>query len=427
MKNLSLTQKMVIAIILGSILGLTTGTTYSAILTPLGKIFINLLRMVIVPLVFTAITLGVAQIADLKQFGRLGTKVAGFYFIVTIISTVIAVAVGLLVEPGKGFVAGAQQVKAAAPPPLADVIVNFVPSNIIETMLKMDMNAMIFFCIMLGVSLVMLGDAKKPFVDLLVILNDAMIKMTGICIQFAPFGVFALMANTTGKYGLDIVKPLAKFFFTEYLAMGIVMFGVYGVICQFIAKVNFFEYLRRIKDVMIMAVSTTSSAATLPLEMQVAETKLGLPKHVAGFSLPLGATMNQHGAAINITICVMFSAQAFGLDLSMGEIFTIAFLAIIMSTGTAGVPAAGSVFTLMILSKFGLPSEAFAMILSVYVLVDMGSTLLNIVGDLVCVSAVAESEGLQDRSVWDNVPANESSVAKDSISGKDSNPVKESV
>lgn len=401
MKKFTLTQKMVIAIVLGSVLGLTTGTTFAEYLTPLGKIFINLLKMVIVPLVFSAITLGVAQIADLKQFGRLGTKVALFYFVVTIIATIIAVATGLIVEPGKGFVAGSAQVKAAAPPPLADVIVAFVPSNIVEAMFKMDMNAIIFFSIMLGVSLVLLGDAKKPVLDVLVTMNDAMIKMTGICIQFAPLGVFALMANTTGKYGLTILKPLAKFFFTEYLAMGIVMFGVYGMIAYFIAKVNFFEYLRRIKDVMIMAVSTTSSAATLPLEMEVAESKLGLPKNVAGFSLPLGATMNQHGAAINITICVIFSAQAFGYQLGLGEIFTIAFLAIIMSTGTAGVPAAGSVFTLMILSKFGLPSEAFAMILAVYVMVDMGSTLLNVVGDLVCVSAVAESEGLQDRSVWD--------------------------
>ena len=401
MKKITLTQKMVFAIILGAVVGLTTGTDYAAYLTPLGKIFVNMLKMVIVPLVFTAITLGVAQIADLKQFGRLGSKVAMFYFVVTIIATVIAVFCASWVEPGKGFIAGTQVVKAASPPPLIDVLVNFVPSNIVETMLKMDMNAMIFFCIMLGVSLVMLGDAKKPVVDLLVVFNDAMIKMTGICIQFAPLGVFALMANTTGKYGLDIVKPLARFFFTEYLAMAIVMFLVYGGICQLIAKVSFIEYLRRIKDVMIMAVTTTSSAATLPLELQVAESRLGLPNSVAGFSLPLGATMNQHGAAINITICVMFSAQAFGLNLSLGDIFTIAFLAIIMSTGTAGVPAAGSVFTLMILTKFGLPSEAFAMILAVYVLVDMGSTLLNIVGDLVCVSAVAESEGLQDRSAWD--------------------------
>lgn len=401
MKKFSLTQKMVFAIILGSIVGLWTGTEYSAYFTPLGKIFVNMLKMVIVPLVFTAITLGVAQIADLKQFGRLGSKVAIFYFVVTIIATVIAVLCASWVEPGQGFIAGKQVVKAAAPPPLADVLVNFVPSNIIETMLKMDMNALIFFCIMLGVSLVMLGDAKKPIVDILVVFNEAMIKMTGICIEFAPLGVFALMANTTGKYGLDIVKPLAKFFFTEYLAMSIVMFLIYGSICQLIAKVNFIEYLRRIKDVMIMAVTTTSSAATLPMELRVAETRLGLPNSVAGFSLPLGATMNQHGAAINITICVMFSAQAFGLNLSLGDIFTIAFLAIIMSTGTAGVPAAGSVFTLMILTKFGLPSEAFAMILAVYVLVDMGSTLLNIVGDLVCVSAVAESEGLQDRSAWD--------------------------
>ncbi|MBP2666993.1 MAG: dicarboxylate/amino acid:cation symporter [Firmicutes bacterium] len=413
MKKLSLSQKMVLAIVLGSLLGITTEMRIAPYLAPLGKIFINLLKMVIVPLVISSITLGVAQIADLKQFGRLGTKVALFYFVGTIISACVAVAAGLIIQPGAGFVAAAAgKVKAAAPPPMADVIVAFVPSNIVQAMANMDMNALIFFSIMLGISLILIGDAKEPVVEVLKSLNEAMIKMTGICIQFAPIGVFALMANTTGKYGLTILKPLAKFFFTEYLAMAIVMFGLYGFIAHFIAKVNFIEYLRRIKDVMIMAVSTVSSAATLPLELEVATSKLGIPKHLAGFSLPLGATMNQHGAAINITICVLFSAQAFGLELGAGQILTIAFLAIIMSTGTSGVPSAGSVFTLMILDKFGLPSEAFAMILSVYVLVDMGSTLLNIVGDLICVNAVAESEGIQMREVWDNpVPAPDSSTS----------------
>lgn len=403
--KLTLSQRMVLAIFLGSALGLATGTQYAEFLAPIGKIFINLLKMVIVPLVVTSITLGVAQIADLKQFGRLGSKVALFYFAGTVISACVAVTVGLLLKPGAGFVASsAAKVKAAAPPPLADVIVAFVPSNIVQTMANMDMNALIFFSIMLGISLILIGDAKKPVVEVLKSLNEAMIKMTSLCIRFGPFGVFALMANTTGKYGLSILAPLARFFVADYVAFGIVMFGLYGSISYFIAKVSFFEYLRRIKDVMIMAVSTVSSAATLPLELEVAKHKLGIPDHLAGFSLPLGATMNQHGAAINITICVLFSAQAFGIDLGIGQILTIAFLAIIMSTGTSGVPSAGSIFTLMILDKFGVPNEAFAMILSVYIMVDMGSTLLNIVGDLICVSAVAESEGIQDRTVWDNVP-----------------------
>ncbi len=402
--KLTLSQRMILAIFLGSALGLATGTQYAEFLAPIGKIFINLLKMVIVPLVVTSITLGVAEIADLKQFGRLGSKVAVFYFVGTVISAIVAVTVGLLMKPGAGFVASsAATVKAAAPPPVADVIVAFVPSNIIQTMANMDMNALIFFSIMLGISLILIGDAKQPVVEVLKSLNAAMIKMTSLCIRFGPFGVFALMANTTGKYGLSILAPLARFFVADYVAFGIVMFGLYGGISHFIAKVSFFEYLRRIKDVMIMAVSTVSSAATLPLELEVAKHKLGIPDHLAGFSLPLGATMNQHGAAINITICVLFSAQAFGIDLGVGQILTIAFLAIIMSTGTSGVPSAGSIFTLMILDKFGVPNEAFAMILSVYIMVDMGSTLLNIVGDLICVSAVAESEGIQDRTVWDDV------------------------
>ncbi len=402
MKKIPLSQKIVIAIILGALFGMTTGKTWAPYLEPFGKIFVNLLKMVVVPLVFSSITMGVAQIADIKQFGRIGVKVALYYFVTTIIAAVIGVSCALLIQPGAGFVGEtAQAVKAATPPSVMAVIVGMVPDNIVGAMARMDLNAIIFFAIMLGISLVLIGDRKKPVLDVLQSFNDAMIRLTEICIQFAPVGVFALMAITTGKYGLTLVKPLAKFFAAEYLAMLIQMFVVYALITFFIARVNFFTYLNRIKDVILMAVSTTSSAATLPLELEVAQKKLGIPPHLAGFSLPLGATINQHGAALNIPICVIFSAQAFGLNLGMGDIFTITFLAIIMSTGAAGVPASASVFVLMILSRFGLPSEAFAMILAVYTLLDMGLTAVNVVGDLVCVSAVAEVEAIQDRSAWD--------------------------
>ena len=402
MKKIPLSQKIIAGIILGAIVGALTGSSLAPYLEPLGKIFVNLLKMVVVPLVFSSITLGVAQIADIKQFGRIGTKVALYYFVTTIFAAVIGVTCALVIQPGAGFMAGeALAIKATTPPSLVNVLVGMIPDNIVASMAKMDLNAIIFFSIMLGVALVMIGDAKEPVVKVLASFNAAMIKLTEICIQFAPVGVFALMTITAGKYGMSMVKPLSKFFLAEYTAMFIMMFGVYAIITVFIAKVSFIEYLNRIKHVIIMAVSTTSSAATLPLELEVAQSRLGIPSRLAGFSLPLGATINQHGAALNIPICVIFSAQAFGLQLGLGDIFTITFLSIIMSTGAAGVPASATVFVLMILSRFGLPPEAFAMILAIYTLLDMGLTAVNVVGDLVCVSAVAEAEGIQDRSVWD--------------------------
>ena len=403
MKKMPLSQKIIIGIVLGAITGLATGTALVPYLEPFGKIFINLLKMVVVPLIFCSITLGVAQVADMKLFGRVGVKVGLRYLTTMVLSTAIGVGCALLIQPGLGFsgATASTQFKATTPPSVVNVIVGMVPSNIVDSMAKMDLNAIIFFSIMLGIALVLIGDKKKPVVDCLVSLNDAMIKLTEICIEFAPIGVFALMTQTAGKYGLELVKPLAKFFLTEYLAMIILVFGVYSFFCVFLAKIPFFEYLFRIKDVVLMALSTTSSAATLPLEMEVAQKRLGIPPALAGFALPLGATINQDGAALNIPICVIFSAQAFGLPLGLGDILTISFLAVIMSTGAAGVPASASVFVLMILSRFGLPNEAFAMILAVYTLLDMGLTVVNVVGDLVCVNAVAESEGIQDRSVWD--------------------------
>lgn len=403
MKKMSLSQKIVIAIILGAITGGLTGNTLAPYLEPFGKIFVNLLKMVVIPLVFCSITLGVAQIADIRLFGRVGTKVGLRYLTTMVLSTIIGVGCALVIRPGDGFVAaGGAQIKSATPPSVVDVIVGMVPSNPIDAMAKMDLNAVIFFSIMLGIALIFIGDKKKPVLDWLVSMNEAMIKMTEICIQFAPIGVFALMTITAGKYGMSLVKPLAKFFLTEYLAMIILIFTVYAFFCIFLAKVPFFKYLSRVKDVALMAASTTSSAATLPLEMEVAQTRLGIPPSLAGFALPLGATINQDGAALNIPICVIFTAQAFGLPLGLGDIFTISFLAVIMSMGAAGVPASASVFVLIILSRFGLPNEAFAMILAVYTLLDMGLTVVNVVGDLVAINAVAESEGIQDRSVWDD-------------------------
>lgn len=403
MKKIPLSQKIVIAIILGAITGGLTGNTLAPYLEPFGKIFVNLLKMVVIPLVFCSITLGVAQIADIRLFGRVGTKVGLRYLTTMVLSTIIGVSCALLIKPGEGFVAStSSQLKTATPPSVVDVLVGMVPSNPIEAMAKMDLNAIIFFSIMLGIALILIGDKKKPVLDWLVSMNEAMIKMTEICIQFAPIGVFSLMTITAGKYGMNLVKPLAKFFLTEYLAMIILLFTVYAFFCIVLAKVPFFKYLNRVKDVALMAASTTSSAATLPLEMEVAQTRLGIPPSLAGFALPLGATINQDGAALNIPICVIFTAQAFGLPLGLGDIFTISFLAVIMSMGAAGVPASASVFVLIILSRFGLPNEAFAMILAVYTLLDMGLTVVNVVGDLVAVNAVAESEGLQDRSVWDD-------------------------
>lgn len=402
MKKLNLSQRIIIAIILGAIVGLATGNTLAPYLDPFGKILVNLLKMVVVPLVFTSITLGVAQIADVRQFGRQGIKVALFYFGTTILAGILGTVVALIIQPGAGFVAGkAAEVKAAAPPKVVDVLIGMIPSNPVEAMVKMDLNAIVFFSIMLGIALIMIGEKKKPVVDFLTSLYEAMIKLTQIVIQFAPIGVFALMTITAGKYGLSLVKPLAKFFAAEYTAMILLVVIVYAGITVIVAKLPFLEYLNRIKHVILMAISTTSSAATLPLCIDAAENKLGVPKNLAGFSLPLGATINQDGAALNIPICVIFSAQAFGLNLGMGDIFTITFLAIIMSTGATGVPASASVFVLMILSRFGLPVEAFAMILAVYTLLDMGLTAVNVIGDLVCVTAVAESEKVLDRSVWD--------------------------
>ncbi|MDK2924299.1 MAG: hypothetical protein PWQ41_73 [Bacillota bacterium] len=405
-KKMSLATKVFIAMFLGYFFGLIAGTPIVPFLQPVGDIFIRLIKMLVAPLIFFSITAGVASINDIRKFGRIGGKIFALYVCTSVIASVIGLVMAMVIKPGVGFVIkeGVKPVQREIPS-IVESIVKMVPDNPFAALANMDMVQVIVFSLFLGASLIFLGEAGRPLVDLFQKLSDTMTNMTTIVMQTAPYGVFALMAVTGAKYGFSVLLPLGKFFVTEYAAMLFQFVIVYSSILVFLARVNPLAFLKKVVPIIAMTLSTTSSNATLPVTLRVSEEELGVPREIGGFTLPLGATVNLDGAALNIPISILFTAQIFGMQMAAGHIITLLFSALVMSIGAAGIPGGAIVFILMLLSQFGLPTEAFALIIAVYRVIDMGLTTINVIGDTVCTTAVAQSEGMLDRSKWETAAA----------------------
>ncbi len=401
-KGLGLSVKMLIAMILGLIVGIIVGEPIMVI-EPFGTAFVNLLKMCMVPIVFTSITLSVSQVEDFKEFGRVGGRMLLLFMITTICAAILGTVFVNIIQPGAGFSMNVEgTVEANEAPSVAEIFLGIIPTNPVQALASGDLLPILFFAIMLGVSLILIGEKKQPMVDVLQSGFDAMLKMISICLKYAPIGVFSLMAVLGGEYGLETLLPLGKFFLTEYLVMTIQILVVYGLVLAIVAKINIFKFLFRVKDALVIAFSTVSGSAALPILLEQAETHYGIPDRIAAFGLVIGSTVNQDGAALNIPICVVFVSQIYGFQFSTAELVTIILMGIIMSMGASGVPASASVFTIMILTRFGIPVDAFAMVLASYVIIDVYLTTVNVCGDIVCVCSCCQMEGILDRKVWDD-------------------------
>ncbi len=400
-KGIGLSAQMLIGMILGLIVGAIVGPGIAWV-KPFGTIFVNLLKMIMVPIIFVSITLSVAQVSDLKQFGRIGIKIFVFYCITSALAAVNGIFWASVIRPGIGFSQATNGAVEKEIPDIVSTLVNIIPTNIIDALAKANLMSIIFFAILFGIAISLTGEeTKKPLIDVLVSLNEAILKMIRICLKYAPIGVFALMANLAGANGLSVILPLGKFLVTEYAAMLTQMFVVYGILLAIMGKINIFKFVNRVKSVLIMAFTTTSSSATCPLEIELSESHMGVPRRIGGFSFPLGSTVNQDGAGLNIPICLLFTAQIYGMKFTPTELIMVVLLALVMSIGAAGIPAGASIFILMILGQFGLPTDAFGLILASYVLIDVGLTTVNICGDMVCTTSVCRSEGVLNTAVWE--------------------------
>lgn len=398
--NLPLWQKIVIGMILGITVGLIFGED-AVVLKPIGSFFVNTIKMLIVPLVFCSIIVGITSMQDTNKMGRIGFKAIMFYLISTAVAITIGLVLGHVLQPGAGLGLVAQQVEVVKETSsLVDTLVALVPTNPVSALAQGHILQIIVFAVALGVSLTLIGEKGKPAVALFESLAEAMYKLTDLVMKLAPYGVFALMAWVAGKFGLALLLPLVKVIGAVYLGSILHVLGVYSALILFIAKLNPVQYFRGIVDAQVVAFTTTSSAGTLPVSMKCARENLGVSKGVSSFVLPLGTTINMDGTALYQGVTTLFVAQAFGIDLGMPEYITIILTATLASIGTAGVPGAGLIMLTLVLTTVGLPVEGVALIAGIDRILDMARTTVNISGDIAASVIIAKSEKELDTTIY---------------------------
>ena len=421
----NLAYRILGALVIGSIIGMIVpkgvilfgNTTLLSIITPFGDLFIRLLKMIIVPIIVASLIMGTSSIEPSK-LGRVGGKAVFFYFITTLFAIVIGLACAFVFRPGSGLDLSDASVavsKTATAPSISEIFLSIVPTNPISSMANTDVLAIICFCIFFGVGLAFCKESNDERIknsantvfNFFDGVSEIMFKMVRWIMEYAPIGVFALMFTVFNKSGAGAFSSLANVTIALYVGLALQVILVYCGICL-IMKLNPVDFIKKVKDPMLTAFVTRSSNATLPISMDTAEHKMGVPKGVYSFVLPVGATVNMNGTTVYLGICSLFIANACGIDLSMGHYITIIITSILAAIGTAGIPGAGAIMLLLILESIGLKVEgnvaiAYGMILGIDAILDMGRTSMNVVGDVVASIWVAKTEGELDESKWEHI------------------------
>ena len=403
---IALWKRILLALVLGVIAGMIWGPGAASI-SWLGDLFVRLIRMVVVPLVFVTLVSGVVAMGDPAKLGSLGAKTLAIYMVTTLAAIVIGLILAAALQPGVGV-----DLSAAAPTavqeaiPLSERILSIVPSNPIAALAEGNILAIIFFALLVGVSLLTIGEKGKPVAELMDSSSEMMLRITHWVMEVAPFGVFALIAAVAGTQGVAALLDVLTLALAVALACVIHVVVVHGVgiikLSLGLSPLNFFKGAR---DAMLVAFSTSSSSATLPVSMSVAEDNLGIKPVVASTVLPLGATINMDGTALYVGIVSVFAAQAFGIDLSLTDYAIIAGSTTLVSIGTAAVPGASLFLMAAVMGAIGISPEQIAIVIG-FILpfdrpLDMLRTVVNICGDLSVATAVANWEGEFDREIFD--------------------------
>ena len=397
-RKLPLWARVLIALFAGLLVGVVAdslrgGDVVNAIL-PLGSVFIKLLSMLIVPLIFSALVIGTAGVGNLQKLGRIGRKTAGLYALTTIVAVAIGLGLGILFQPGAGVELEqdvAREIREF--PGLIPTLVNSIPANPVKALADGNIVQLIMFAIFSGLCISLAGHRARVVLDFFEGLAEVMFKMTGIVIEYAPYGVFALIAVVAGEHGVDLLRPLTKLILLIYAGSFLHGLLVYGSLVKVWGKLSPLRFFQGLSNAMLLAFTTSSSTATLPVTMQCAQENLGVSKDVASFVLPVGSTINMDGTALYLGTATVFIAQFYGIPLSVGDYLTIAVTSIIVSIGAAGVPGAAAIMIALVLQQIRLPAEGVALIVGIDRILDMARSCLNVTGDA-CVSVVvAESEG----------------------------------
>lgn len=372
----------------------------------LGQWFIRLMQMLVVPLVFCSIVCGAASMSDPKLLGKVGVGTIAMYLLTTALAVVIAILLAQVTNPGVGLdMSSVVQVEPSATTTdqtMADTLVGIIPTNVVAAMNDGAMLQIIFFALVLGFILGRLGKKVATVNRFFTQFNAVMMYMIGLILKVAPIGIFCLIARTFANLGLSGILPMVEFIGTVYLGLAVQLLVVYMLILFLFTRLNPLQFLRKVLPVMLFAFSTSSSNATIPLNMETLERKIGVDPKVASFTIPLGATINMDGTAIMQGAAVIFIAQAFGIDLSLTALLTVVLTAVTASIGTAGVPGVGTIMLAMVFESVGLPAEGVAMIMGIDRLLDMGRTAINVTGDAVVTTCMAKVTGMLDADVFRN-------------------------
>jgi DAACS family dicarboxylate/amino acid:cation (Na+ or H+) symporter len=419
-RGIPLHTKIMIGLALGALAGVLTNrfaagapwvaNTIEYVAQPIGQIFLRMLFMVVIPLVFTTLVLGVAGLGDLRKVGRVGGKTIAFFLFTTALAAILGLILANTVRPGGGIDPGLRdsliaQYSTDASARIAaqesggfgiNTFINIVPRNIVDAAAKTELLGVIFFSLMFGIALTRIPESlSKPVMTVFEGIATAIIEIIGFAMKLAPYGVAGLIFTVTATFGTDVLRALALYVIMVLIGLVIHLFITIGLIARTLGGVPWRTFFSRARFMMITAFSTSSSNATLPTTLRTSEEEFGVPRQIAGFVIPLGATMNMNGTALFEGMTVLFLAQVFGMDLSIGSQLIVIVMSVITAIGAAGVPGGSIPLLVGVLIMVGIPGEAIGLILGVDRILDMSRTVPNVTGDLLATIVIARSEGYE--------------------------------
>lgn len=413
-KNLSLTSKVLIGMGLGTAVGLFINLSgldsedgfvnvyvVDGLFYVIGAMFINALKMLVVPLVFFSLLSGICGIGSLNILGRVGAKAFSLYLLTTAIAIAVAILIATAFDIGQGMnLAAETHFTAHAAPPLTEVLIQIIPANPFAAMAQGKMLPLIFFTILLGISIIMVGARAKTMVEGIEVANEIMMKMVTIVMIFAPYAVFALIAKSMAELGIGLLGHLAGYVLVLVSALLVHLFIILMIILKAFSGLSPRIFLRKIRDAQVFAFSTASSNATIPVTLRAVIERMGINHSVASFTIPFGATINMDGTAIMQGVATVFIAHVYGVELGTTDYLTVILMSVLASIGTAGVPGVGLIMLSMVFNQVGLPIEGIGLILGVDRLMDMIRTAVNVTGDAVVCAIVAKSEQKLDQKIY---------------------------
>lgn len=396
-KKLHISLQILIGLIAGIVVGLfMQGDAARAVadtwIKPFGTLFLNAIKMVIVPLVFSSLVVGACGLGDARKVGRVGGKTIVYYLCTTAFAITLGLVLANITKVGTGLSLDTNvSYEAAATPNVVDTLLNIIPANPLKALVDGNMLQVIAFALFIGAGIIMAGALAKPVLDFFTSLAEVMYKIIGFIMKFAPIAVFALIIPVVAEHGAKVLGVLGGVIAVVYVGCALHAVIIYSATVSVFAKVSPLAFFKAASEAMVFSFTTASSAATLPFSMQASK-DLGVSQPIRSFVLPLGATINMDGTALYQGVCALFIATVYGIDLSLGQQLTIVLTCTLASVGTAGVPGAGMIMLGMVLQSVGLPIEGIALVAGIDRILDMARTCVNITGDIACSVVVAASE-----------------------------------